>query len=113
MDIKNDRENYAKIIGFDSYDISKVEKTVDFFINNNIDYEFRTTLINEYHKEENIVNIGKWIKGAKKYFLQKFKVTDGCINASSLTPVSDEKVKEYIKILSEYIPSVKPRGYDF
>ena len=113
MDIKNDRENYAKIIGFDSYDLSKVEKTVDFFISNNVDYEFRTTLINEYHKEENIVNIGKWINGAKKYFLQKFKNTDGCINADTLTPVNDEKVKQFIEILNKYLPNVKPRGYDF
>ena len=113
MDIKNDKENYAKIIGFDCYDLSKVEKTVEFFISNNVDYEFRTTLINEYHKKENIENIGKWIKGAKKYFLQKFKSTDGCINASSLTPVKDETVKEFIEILNKYLPTVKARGYDF
>ena len=76
------------------------------------DYEFRTTLINEYHKEENIRAIASWIKGAKKYFLQKFKGGEHCI-AQGLTPVSDEDVNKFIEILSKDIPAVKTRGYDF
>ena len=32
MDIKNAKENYAKIIGFDSYDTKKVEKSVEYFL---------------------------------------------------------------------------------
>ncbi len=112
MDIKNDRENYAKIIGFDSYDTAKIQQTIDFFINGKVDYEFRTTLIKEYHSLENIISIGKWIKGAKNYFLQKFKNTDGCIDSSSLTPIDNQQVVLYLNTLKEYIPSVKSRGYD-
>ena len=44
MDIKNDRENYAKIIGFDSYDVSKVEKTV-FFSSVNVEDIFSRGLV--------------------------------------------------------------------
>ena len=81
MDIKNDRENYAKIIGFDKFDTKKLEKTVEYFLYGNVDYEFRTTLVNEFHKPENIINIGNWIKGANKYFLQKFKNSENCIQS--------------------------------
>ena len=112
MDIKNDKQNYANIIGFDKFDTVKVEKSVDYLMNSGFDYEFRTTLINEYHNTDNIRAIGEWIKGAKKYCLQKFKGGDHCIS-QGLSPVSDDLVKEFIKILSNYISNVKLRGYDF
>lgn len=111
MDIKNDRDNYAKIIGLDYYDTKKVEQTVDFFLSENVDYEFRTTLIKEFHGKSNILSIANWIKGANKYFLQKFKNSESCIE-SHLSPVEDKIALEFRDILLEYIPFVRLRGYD-
>ena len=111
MDIKNDRAHYASIIGFSDYDTAKVEKSVQYFLSGKADYEFRTTLIYEYHAEENIALIGKWLKGAKKYFLQKFKDTGSCIKGG-LSPVDDKTALSYKNILVDYIPNVKLRGYD-
>ena len=111
MDIKNDRENYASIIGFDKYDTKKVEKTVEYFLSGKADYEFRTTLIKEYHKKDNIVKIGEWIKGAKKYFLQKFKASESCITLG-LNEIDTDTAKEYQTPLSKYINNVALRGYD-
>ena len=110
MDIKNDRENYAKIIGFDKFDTKKIEKTVEYFLLGNAQYEFRTTLVNEFHKKENIINIGKWIKGADKYFLQKFKNSENCIQ-SHLSAVDDKTAINFKELLTEYIPNTFLRGY--
>lgn len=110
MDIKNDKKAYAKIIGFDAFDTAKVEKTVEFFLTAPVKYEFRTTLVNEFHTKENMINIGKWIKGADKYFLQKFKENENCIE-QGFSPVEEEKAKEFIEILTPYIPTIKLRGY--
>ena len=110
MDIKNDLTGYASIIGFDKFDTSKVEKSVDYFLSGKADYEFRTTLIKEHHEKENIVHIGKWIKGANKYFLQKFKDGDSCIS-SGLNEVSTDTAAEFKDILSNYIERVYLRGY--
>lgn len=110
VDVKNDRDNYAKIIGFDKYDTSCVEKTVEYLITNDLDYEFRTTLIDEYHKEDNVKKIGEWIKGAKKYFMQKFKPGDNCISGG-LTEVKEEKAKEYLNIVSPFVKKASLRGY--
>lgn len=110
MDIKNDKENYAKIIGFDTFDTKKIEETVDFFLTSGAKYEFRTTLIKEFHEKNNIVNIGKWLKGADKYFLQKFKNSDSCIE-SHLSAVEDKIANEYVDILKKYIPLTQLRGY--
>ncbi|MBR5899894.1 MAG: anaerobic ribonucleoside-triphosphate reductase activating protein [Clostridia bacterium] len=112
MDIKNDRENYAKIIGFDEYDTTKIEKTVEFLMTSDADYEFRTTLIDNYHKKQNIINICGWISGAKKYCMQKFKDTGSCLNSAGLTAVSDQKAKEFLEIAKEKVQKAILRGYD-
>lgn len=111
MDIKNDRDSYALIIGFDKYDVTKIQDTVSFFLNGGVKYEFRTTIIKEFHTEENIRLIGKWIKGADKYFLQKFKDSENCIE-SHLSPVDNDTILKFKDILKEYIPSTHLRGYD-
>lgn len=110
MDIKNDKASYAKIIGLNEFDTKQVEKTVEFFLTNPVDYEFRTTLVNEFHTETNILNIGKWIKGANKYFLQKFKENENCIE-HGFSPTPEQKARELIDILKLYVPNVKLRGY--
>ena len=111
VDIKNDRENYAEIIGFRTFDTAKVEKTVDFLINGKVGYEFRTTLIAEYHGKDNIRRIGEWIKGADKYFMQKFKSGAGCISGG-LSPVPLETAKEFAEIMRRYVKNAALRGYD-
>ena len=111
MDIKNNKEDYAKIIGFDKFDTKKVEQSVEFLLNNSYTYEFRTTLIKEFHSKENIALIGEWIKGADKYFLQKFKDSESCIQ-SHLSPVDDKLVLEFKDILQKNIKNVFLRGYD-
>ncbi len=110
MDIKNDRLNYAKIIGFDKFDTKNVEKSVEFLFSIPNAYEFRTTLIKEFHTADNILNIGKWIKGADKYFLQKFKNGENCIE-SHLSAVDDNLALSYKNILKEFIPNTQLRGY--
>jgi pyruvate formate lyase activating enzyme len=110
VDIKNDKDNYAKIIGFDKFDTKNVEKTVDYLLTGKVSYEFRTTLIKEYHAESNILAIGNWIKGAKKYFLQQFKHSDGCIT-QGLNGIDEQTAKKFIDLLTPTVPSAKLRGY--
>lgn len=110
VDIKNDRAHYAEIIGFKTFDTQKIEQTVEFLLSGQVGYEFRTTLIAEYHKAENIKRIGEWIKGADKYFMQKFKSGDNCI-AQNLSPVSEEKAKDFAEIIRPFVKSVGLRGY--
>ena len=110
VDIKNSKENYAKIIGFKTFDTKKVEKSVEYLMGCGVDYEFRTTLVKEFHSKEDMENIGKWIKGAKHYALQQFKDTGSCIE-SGLSPVDEKTAKEFLEIVKKYIPNAKLRGY--
>ena len=111
MDIKNDKESYGEIIGIPNYDLSKIEESVEFFLSGKTAYEFRTTLVKEYHDKNNIINISNWIKGADKYFLQKFKDSGNCIK-SHLSAVEDKIALEFLDILKKNIPSTRLRGYD-
>ena len=111
MDVKNSPDAYSEIIGVKNFDITPVNKSVEYLMANVPDYEFRTTLIGKYHKEENILGIANWIKGAKKYFLQKFRESENCI-IGGLDGVDKQTAERYISILRSYIPNTNLRGYD-
>ncbi len=111
MDIKNDKNSYGEIISVPNFNTEKVEKTIEYFLSGKADYEFRTTLIKEYHKLENVLEIARWIKGAKKYCFQKFKAGENCIQAD-LTEVPLEQVKAFVTAVTPFVKEVKIRGYD-
>lgn len=72
MDIKAPKEKYGEVIGVPGFDISPIEKSVEILKNSGIDYEFRTTVVKELHSLDDIIKIGEWLRGSKKYFLQNF-----------------------------------------
>lgn len=111
VDIKNSKELYPMTIGIDNYDISNIIKTVEFLLHNGYDYEFRTTIIKNYHTKESIREIGKWVQGAKRFFLQKFEMSEN-VPLKSLETEELKNVLEYKHILEEYIEDVSIRGYD-
>jgi len=111
MDIKTDLEHYPEVIGKDEFPKEKIIETIRFLLEGHVDYEFRTTLVNEYHNIENIKLISKLINGAKKYCLQKFVESDTCFS-KDLHPVSQEDVSKFKTALLPYIKNVVIRGYD-
>ena len=59
---------------------------------------------------DDITEIAHMLKGAKRYFLQKFVDNKYCIR-SGLHEVPFEKTKKYLEVLSKDIPETKLRGY--
>ena len=111
MDIKNSKEKYGITVGIPDYDIAPIEKSVDILINSGIDYEFRTTVTADFHEEDDFEKIGKWIKGAKAYFLQNF-VNSGELIDGNVTGVSPEKMNGYLAVVQKYIPGAQLRGVE-
>lgn len=109
MDIKNCKEKYEVTTGTNSFDISKIEESVNFLLSGKVDYEFRTTIVDGLHETQDIVKIGEWIKGAKKYFLQNF-VDSGNLIGSGLKAVSLDKLKEFEKIAKSSVEKIALRG---
>ena len=110
MDIKNSKEKYALTAGLNVLDLNNLQKTIDFLMENHIDYEFRTTLIDEFHKMEDIDSIGKWLKGCKHFRLQKFIDNENCIKRG-LHEVNKENALNFKDVLKNYISDVELRSY--
>lgn len=72
MDIKNSLTAYPVTVGKPDADLDAVKKSVDFLLSDAVDYEFRTTLVAEFHDEKNIKETANWLKGAKIIYLQQF-----------------------------------------
>ena len=110
MDIKNDLANYPETAGVKHINLLNIQKSINIIQNSTIDYEFRTTLIKEYHTKERILNIANWLKDSNHYFLQKFKLSDNCIN-QNLHEVDIDTAKDFKKILETKFTNVSLRGY--
>ena len=96
MDIKNSREKYAETAGIQNLLLDNIEKSISILLENKVDYEFRTTVVNELHTKEDIKNISVLIKGAKKYFIQNFK-DSGDIIARNMTEVTQNNLEDMLK----------------
>lgn len=107
MDIKNSFTSYGKTIG--GAKLEDVKKTMDFLMNSEYDYEFRTTLVKELHDEDDIHEMKKMLSGAKRLYLQKFDDHNGDIK--NLSCIDIEEAKRFEEILSESIGEVHLRGY--
>ena len=55
--------------------------------------------------------IGEWIRGAERYYLQKFTDRDTVPFGGFHAP-GDEQMREYRAIAREYVPSAALRGVD-
>lgn len=110
MDIKNCKEKYALTAGIKKIDLATIQESVKILINSKIEYEFRTTLVKEFHEFDDITKIAEWINGARKYVLQKFTERDTCIKLG-FHEVEKDIAQSYRDYLAKYILQVSLRGY--
>lgn len=111
MDIKNCPDKYSETVGLVNFDLSEVEKSKNYLLENHVDYEFRTTVVKEFHTVEDFEKIGKWIKGAKHYYLQNFEDHGSCI-VEGLSAVEDGELKKMKEAVAPYVEYVKIRGIE-
>jgi pyruvate formate lyase activating enzyme len=109
MDIKNSPETYAFTAGTETLDIVSVKKSVAYLKEGHVPYEFRTTVVKHYHSKESFEEIGKWLEGTEKYFLQNF-VDSGDLIGKNTRGCSEEEMKEFLMTVKKYIPSASLRG---
>ena len=89
--------------------MSNIFQSVDFLMSGEIPYEFRTTVVRQFHKREDFAAIGRWIKGAKKYYLQSF-VDSGDLICPGMKGYTKEIMEQALEIVQRNIPNAKLRG---
>ena len=72
-------------------------------------YEFRTTVVKEFHNSTDFIKIGNWIKGANAYYLQSFK-DSGDILFPGLSSHSRENLNHFKEIAAPYVKYIELRG---
>lgn len=108
MDIKNSLQKYNLTI--DRGYTLKIQDTIEYVKNCGLPYEFRTTLVKEFHDENDIYNIATMLEGANLYYLQKFEDSGNCLQ-SGLHPVDKEDALHFQDILHKTIKNTHLRGY--
>ena len=111
MDIKNSEEKYEITCGVDLIDMDKIRESISILINSGIEYEFRTTVIKEFHEEDDFPKMCEMIKGAKRYFLQRFTDRDS-VPYGNLTPPSFDEMRLFADISRQFIANTELRGVE-
>lgn len=111
MDIKNSKERYAQTVGLNAIDISKIKESINLLMNSSVDYEFRTTVVDELFDDSSFIGISEMIKGAKRYFLQAFTDRDTVVYSGFSAP-SKEKMYRYRDIMKGNVERVELRGVE-
>lgn len=109
MDIKNCPEKYGETVGVENFDIAPVIESMEILKNGGVDYEFRTTVTENFHTVEDIEALAKWVNYAPHYFLQNF-VDSGNLIDSSCKGVSRDTMREMLKVAQKHIPHAELRG---
>ena len=109
MDIKNCPDKYAETIGVKGFNLQPVKDSVRLLMQGTAGYEFRTTVVKGMHTPQDIVEIGKWIQGAQKYFIQPYRDSDLVIDRSCERH-SDEELQALLAAAREYVPAAELRG---
>ena len=109
MDIKNSPERYAETAGVPGLDLAPIRESVSFLLEGTVDYEFRTTVVREFHDGDSFRAIGPWIAGAKHYFLQSFVDRDTVL-MGGLHPCSEEELRVFADLVRPWVPAVTVRG---
>ena len=108
MDIKNSPALYAKTCGGRDV-LETVKESAGLLLKGTADYEFRTTVCAPLHTPESLADVGRWLRGARRYFLQPFE-NPGALVGSGVTALSEEELLELREAVLPYIPNTQIRG---
>ncbi|MCR5603246.1 MAG: anaerobic ribonucleoside-triphosphate reductase activating protein [Lachnospiraceae bacterium] len=121
IDIKSSFSSYDKVCGLLSTKygndalndvITNVSKSISLLIDQKaIPYEFRTTVIREYHDDKEMELIGDMLTGARAYYLQNYVCSD-FVPDKTLHGYTKEELLSFADKLSHKIKKVGIRGID-
>ena len=115
MDIKNCPARYGETTGVADLDLSRIEESMVFLMEGALDYEFRTTVVQEFHTVQDIANIGQWFRKlspehiVKKYFLQPYTDRDSVL-CGGLHPPNPTQLQAFLDAAKPCVHRAEIRG---
>ena len=95
----------------DPFDLAPVSESVQYLLSGAVDYEFRTTVVREFHTAADIRAIGQWLEGSPRYFLQKF-VDSGDLVGTGCHGLEDAEMQALAETARPWFREVALRGVD-
>ena len=108
MDIKNAKAKYEMTAGAKNI-LPAVEKSAALLMEGKTPFEFRTTAARELHNAEDFRDIGQWIAGVSRYYIQQFQDSGDLLEAGFTSP-SEEEMHAYLHSVKEFVPLAELRG---
>jgi len=111
MDVKNSFEKYEETIGiqFETSMHDRIQSSIQVLVNGTIDFEFRTTIVDELHDADDFIKIGEMCIGARRFYIQKFE-DSGDLVASGLHAPTNEKMQACLSNLRMHVADAAIRG---
>ena len=110
MDIKSSPQGYAKACGLSKVDMQPIRNSIDLLRDGGIEYEFRTTVVRGIHTKESLVELARWIGGAREYYLQQFKDSGNLIAPDGLGAFDEQELLDFAEAIRPFVPAVQVRG---
>ncbi|HBR09291.1 MAG TPA: anaerobic ribonucleoside-triphosphate reductase activating protein [Clostridiales bacterium] len=110
MDIKNSPEKYPAATGTPAISLNPIRESAAFLLEGKVEYEFRTTAVRGLHEPEDFRSIGKWIAGAREYYIQNFCDSGDIIDGHGIGAFSKDELASLADAARPFVPSVKIRG---
>lgn len=105
MDIKNTAEKYPMTAGCAVSFPESIGESAEFLKRGTVPYEFRTTVVNEFHDAEDIRKIAGFLAGASVWYLQPFQDVPE-VPVKGLHAPDPEKMKEYGSIANRFVKTM-------
>ena len=108
MDIKNSPARYPETVGVEGLDLSPIRESVSWLLEGRVDYEFRTTVVRQFHDAQSFADMGPWIAGAKRYYLQTYTHRDTVLRPG-LSSWDGETMAGFAAQMRPYVSHVEVR----
>lgn len=122
MDVKSSWAGYPKLIGLENAPavcqplIKNVQDSMEILKGGNTEFEFRTTIVNPLHSEDDIEEMAKAIGNVEHYFMQSFADSGDILSGSGddckFSAYEKPVLEKYLEIAKKYIPNAQLRGVD-
>ncbi len=111
MDIKAAPKDYDRAAGT-RVDLGAIRESVELVKKSGVDYEFRTTVVPSLHSAESLVEIGQWLNGSRRFFLQQFNSDSPLLDKAleKTRSFSGQELESFAQSLKTFFKEVHVRG---
>jgi pyruvate formate lyase activating enzyme len=107
LDVKTSPRKYGRL---GAKDTTQLMRTIEILKTGKVECEFRTTVVPGFVDEEDIIEIGELVEGAKNFALQQFVPSDTLDKAfTSLEPYSSTNIASFAECMRRYVENVTLR----